>query len=243
MYSKENKAYWDEFNSNYSKVWETTGRREMSKKELNFINKNLEKYSPRKILDIGVGNGRIVENLRKFSNTDAEIFGIDVSAEMVNICREKFKNESKIKQISVCDLSLEEISFTEKLDFATMIRVLKYNKNWPEMIKKVYAKMNPGGVYVFTMPNRISISGFSGDTFSDQNIPILYSSHFELRQIVREIGFKTVEFRAFSKLPNFLYHICQNGCYVSSLLLAEKILEIIFGKSFLGRELFVVCKK
>ncbi len=243
MYSKENKNYWEECNINYSKVWQTWGRQEMSIRELNFINEYLSKYSPHRILDIGVGNGRILENLIKFSSEQAEIFGIDVSEQMVNICREKFKNESKIKQISVCDLSQENICFNENFDFTTMIRVLKYNKNWREMIKKVYDKLNPAGVYIFTMPNKISVSGFSGDTFSEQNIPILYTSQVELRKVLANADFKLVEFRAFSKMPNFLYHICQNKLYVKYLLFVEKVLEKILGKSFLGRELFVVCIK
>lgn len=243
MYSKENKKYWEDTNINYSKVWQSRGRQEMSKRELNFIDKCLFKYSPRRILDIGMGNGRILENLIKFSSEQAEIFGIDVSEQMVKICREKFKNENKVQQISVCDLSQENICFNENFDFITMIRVLKYNKNWQEMIKKVYDQLNSGGVYIFTMPNKISISYFSGDTFSEKNIPILYTSYNELRKILASVDFKLVEFRAFSKMPNFLYHICQNKFYVKSLLFIEKALEIILGKSFLGRELFVVCIK
>lgn len=243
MYSKENKKYWDDWNIDYSKVWQNRGRQEMSKRELNFIDENLLKYSPRRILDIGAGNGRILENMAEFSSDQTEIFGIDISEHMVRICQEKFRDEKKIKQISVCDLSQENICFDGNFDFATMIRVLKYNKNWEEMIKRVYKKLNQGGIFIFTMPNKFSISYFSGDTFSDQKIPIIYAGKSELKKILFEAGFKNVKFRAFSKMPNFLYHIWNNKLYIKFLLFAERALEIILGKSFLGREMFVICIK
>jgi len=243
MSSKENKQFWEDCNLSYSKVWETRGRQEMSKRELGYIDQCLQKFKPSKILDVGVGNGRILENLIKFSPPRAEISGIDISNEMVIICQKKFRGNKKIKAISVCDLSAEELSFKDKFDFVTMVRVLKYNQNWPQMIEKIYGRLLPGGIFIFTMPNKISISFFSGDTFSEKNIPILYSSKAELKKILVNTGLKLIEFRAFSKMPNFLYHICQNKFYVKFLLFVEKILEIILGNSFLGRELFVVCIK
>jgi len=242
-YFKDNKKYWDDCNADYANVWQSRGRQAMSMRELDFIGRYLSRYSPRMILDIGAGTGRILENLIKFSPEKSEIFGVDVSGRMVDICRDKFKNQNKIRGINVCDLSQESVCFNESFDFATMIRVLKYNKNWREMIKKIYDKLNRGGIFIFTMPNKMSISVLSGDTFSEKNIPILYVSPKELKSVLNKIGFRLIELRAFSKAPNFLYHICQNKVYVKTLIFVEKTLEIILGKSFLGRELFVVCQK
>ena len=243
MHSQENERYWEGWNSDYSKVWRSRGRQEMSKRELSFIKDAISKRNPQRILDIGVGNGRILDSIIGYSEGQTEIYGLDISQQMVEICKEKFKNEIKIRQISVCDLSEESIPFDGLFDFATSIRVLKYNEKWREMIKKVYVALNPKGVYIFTIPNRLSISGLSGDTFSEKNLPIIYSSHAELRKVLRQVGFSRVDFQAFSKMPNFLYHICENVWYVRSLLFIEKSLEVLLGKSFLGRELFVKCVK
>ena len=243
MSSKENKKFWEDCNISYSKVWKTRGRQEMSKRELGCIDECLQKFKPLKILDVGVGNGRILENLIKFTSPETKIFGIDISNEMVKICQKKFRGNKKIKEISVSDLSVEKLPFKDNFDFVTMVRVLKYNKNWPKMIEKISGKLLPGGIFIFTMPNKISISFFSGDTFSEKNIPILYSSKAELKKILANTGLKLIEFRAFSKMPNFLYHISQNKFYIKFLLFAEKALEIILGNSFLGRELFVICVK
>lgn len=240
MYSKANEKYWDNFNSGYSAVWQSAGRQEMSKMELNFIKVYLLKYSPKSIIDIGVGNGRILDTVVQYSPKEANIYGIDISQQMVNYCQNKFLNVKKIIEIKVCDMSQENITLKTNFDFATMIRVLKYNENWRDMIKKVYLKLNQNGIFIFSMPNKQSISFFSGDTFTENNIPIIYTSKNELTVLMGEIGFKSVKFIAFSKLPNFLYHICENNFYVKLLLFSERLLDLILGKSFLGRELFVV---
>src|SRR3989338_3626443 len=104
MCSLENKKYWENCSSDYAKVWETCGRQEMSRRELSFISKYVLKCSPHRILDIGVGNGRILNTLIHSASAEANIFGLYISEEMVKICREKFKNEAKVKQISVYNL-------------------------------------------------------------------------------------------------------------------------------------------
>lgn len=243
MYSTENKKFWNDCNTAYSQVWETKGRQAMSAKELNFIAQHLKRQQPKMILDIGIGNGRILQHLLANSPAESAIFGLDTSEQMVNICRSRFAKEPKIKQLATCDPAQQDICFPEKFDFATSIRVLKYNQNWPDMIQKVYNQLNPGGLYIFTMPNRISISGFSRDKFSKEQIPILYTSKSELKGILAKTGFKLIEFCAFSKLPNFLYHLSENKFYLKGLLLAEKTLDNLLGKSLFGRELFIVCQK
>lgn len=243
MGSKSNKNYWEKWNSGYSDVWKPAARREMSKKETSYITSKLSKENAYSILDIGIGNGRILKTLAEQSHTGSKIFGIDISDEMVKICKKLFKNEIKITDLVVCDLSKKNLPFKTKFDFVTMIRVTKYNPNWQAMLKKIYQALNPSGVFIFSMPNNHSISILSGDKFSDTNSPILYSNIPQLRSLLSTIGFINIEFVAFSKLPNFLYHLSENSLYVRSLLFVEGVLDRMFGKSFLGRELFVSCQK
>lgn len=241
--SESNKKYWDKWNIKYSDVWQSRARKEMSKREMSYITSKLINKKPELILDIGIGNGRILNVLSHNSPAKSKIYGIDISKKMVRICQKHFKNDKKIIELAECDLSLQEIPFNIKFDFVTMIRVLKYNSNWREMIKKVYQSMKPKGVYVYTMPNKHSISAFSGDKFSDNNSPIEYTTISELIHLSEKIGFSKIEIVAFSKLPNFLYHINENRLFVSILLSSEKLLEKLLGESFLGRELFITCTK
>lgn len=241
--SETNRRYWDRWNKNYSQVWQSPARRIMSRREMSFISSTLRDKKPDMIMDIGIGNGRVLETLSEKSNARAKIYGIDISKEMIKVCLTRFKGNKKIKSLRVCDLSSQDIPFDQSFDFVTAIRVLKYNKNWHSMIRRVFNSLNRGGVFIFTMPNRQSISAFSGDKFSESNTPIIYTNMAELRSLSSKIGFSKVEFISFSKLPNFLYHISANNIFVNFLLNAEFILEKLFGKSFLGRELFVICTK
>lgn len=243
MSSKSNKKYWDNWNIKYSQVWLPLARQEMSKRETNFITSRLSRHRDLKILDIGIGNGRILNVLNQRSSSGSRIFGIDISTKMIKICQSRFENDPKISHLKVSDLSTETIPFKTKFDFITMIRVLKYNANWQIMIKKVYDQLSRGGMFIFTMPNAQSISAFSGDKFSDKNSPIIYSTISEIEKVCFKAGFTHVEIVSFSKLPNFLYHITDNRYFVKTLITMEIFLESLLGKSLFGRELFVVCTK
>lgn len=243
MTSESNKNYWNEWGGQYSQVWQNEAKQKLSNKELGFINKYLNNNTPQRILDIGVGNGRILENIVNNSKGDSEIFGIDISQNMVDICREKFKGEPRIKTIEVCDVSQMDICLNENFDLVTIIRVLKYNKNWPDILERIYKKLYKEGVCIFTMPNSHSLAGLKKDTFSKDKLAINYTNKQELETILSKIGYQVCEIVGFSKIPNAFYDLSNNDFYVKIILGSEKLLEAIFGKSFLARYFFIVCKK
>jgi ubiquinone/menaquinone biosynthesis C-methylase UbiE len=242
--NEKNKNHWDQLNIEYSAVWERKRtKRKLSKKELEFIKNFLLTFKPLTVLDIGIGTGRILDVLVKNILPQAELYGMDISDEMVKICKERFKDNKKIKRIETCDVAAEKICFDKNFDFVTAIRILKYNPNWKEIIKKIYDKMQKGGVFIFTMPNIKSISFFHQDTFSQHKLPISYTYQKELTNILNEIGFNKIEITSFSKLPHFLYELYDGRLYTKTLFFVEKILEMILGKKIFGRILFVKCLK
>jgi ubiquinone/menaquinone biosynthesis C-methylase UbiE len=243
MHSEKNKNHWNQLNIRYSDVWKKRTKKELSQKESGFIKNFLTTYKPLTVLDVGIGTGRILEVHIQNTLLQAELYGVDISDEMVKICREKFKNSKKIKRIETCDVAAEKICFDKNFDFVTAIRILKYNPNWKEIIKKIRDKMNKDGVFIFTMPNIKSISFFRQDTFSQHKLPIFYTHPKELMNILKKIGFSKIEITSFSKLPNFLYELNDSYFYTKTLFLMEKIFEMILGKKIFGRILFVKCLK
>jgi len=165
MRNESNRIYWNNWGNAYSDVWQNEAKQELSRKEMNFISKYIAKQSPKKILDVGVGNGRILENILAHAEETAEVYGIDVSEKMVNICRDKFSTVPAVKCIEVCDISQGNICFDKNFDLITVIRVLKYNKNWMDILERIYEKLNEGGICIFSMPNNHSIAGLKRDTF------------------------------------------------------------------------------
>lgn len=232
------KKYWDKLNIGYDFSWSTLAQKEMSKREMDFINHYLKKNKPKTVLDIGVGTGRVLKNLIKNTNNNTQIFAVDYAEKMVSYCQKIFRSNKKVKKIAVCDVSRENIDIYKSFDFVTAIRILQYNQNWQEIIKKVYKKLNKEGFFIFSIPNYNSINRFVG-------VKSHHSTVKELKRILDPISFKIVEIRSMTKIPDFFYQeIFPNNLFYSKFLISlEKILETIFGKIFMGRVLFIALAK
>lgn len=232
--------YWEKIGDSYNSVWKGDAREMMSKKEMGFITKYLNKIKPKKVLDIGFGTGRILETHCQSLQKGAEIYGVDISPKMVELCRRRFKNEKRIKLLKAGNIDLVLNGFSGKFDFITAIRVIKYNRNWREILNDLYKKLAPGGILIFTMPNRFSINRWAKTTF-----PIERSTEGELSKLLNKIGFEILEITGFSRLPDIFYdlRLKNNMYYVSLLDKVEKILGLIFGMTLFNRGLFLATKK
>lgn len=233
------RKYWDGVGEDYEIQWSNLAWQQMSDREMEFVKKYLNKYKPKKLLDFGIGTGRIIDYLINNSSKNASIAGFDVSEKMVYFCRDKFRKVRKVKKLAVCDISKEKID-SDKVDFITAIRMLKYNKNWYLIVKDIYNTLNHNGIAIITMPNNNSINRFVHHT-----IPVYRSTAQELRNVCKAVGFEVLEIRSVSKIPDVFYgnKFKNNKLYVKVLIVMERLLEFILGKVILGRCLFVAARK
>ena len=229
--------HWDGIGENYNKVWNPKCKELIKTKEKELINDIILKKKPKKVLDIGVGNGRILEILNENKNI-SEIYGIDLSKEMIVFCKEKFKNQSKVKELKQCDISSERIPFNEKFDMITSIRVLKYNKNWKEIIGKINNSLDKDGVFIFTMLNANSIT-----RFSKYPIPLYRTTFKELKEVLRKNNFSILKMQTFSRIPDYFYDVYNTKSWCKFLKYSEKMIELFLGRKLLGRIIYVVSKK
>lgn len=234
------KLYWNKIGDNYQGSWKGLAKQAMSDRELEIISNYLKLTAPENILDIGVGNGRILNILINDSSKNSKIFGIDISEEMIEYCQKIFKKNKKISKLSICNISKEPLIFKNKFDFVTAVRILKYNKNWRIIIKRVSKILNKNGVFVFTMPNYNSINRFVKHT-----IPVFRTTVSEIKKILIQNDLKLIKIRSITKIPDFFYNnqLKDNKFYVKFLISIEKLLELLLGKVFLGRMLFIICQK
>ncbi len=237
MQKGHDKKYWEQIGNSYTAFWKSKAKQELSKKELGFINKNLEKTKSRYILDIRVGSGRIIENYLAGSKVKG-IWGIDWAGSMVSFCRNKFKNNKRVQKIAVCNISKERLPYERKFDFISAIRVLKYNKNWKEIVGRIIGGLDDNGIFVFTMPNKNSFLRFTKPETS------IYSTTKKgLEKVIQEQSGEVIQITSFMKLPDVLYDISDKKLYVSTLLWFEQILKIILRDTLLSRIFFVAAKK
>jgi ubiquinone/menaquinone biosynthesis C-methylase UbiE len=102
---------------------------------------------PRRVLDCGMGPGRLLFELERLG---WEIAGIDVSGEMVALARDRLQTGAdRLRQGSIESLPFETGSF----DAAVATGVLEYVEDVPRALAEVERILRPGGLFVIGMPN------------------------------------------------------------------------------------------
>lgn len=235
-----NKTIWEKIGQRYNDTWSSLAKKKMSERELSIINHYLKRINPDKILDIGVGTGRILSNLVKNAPSNSKIYGLDISKKMITLCKNKFQNYGTVKSLKTWDITKDPLPFSGKFDLITAIRVLKYCPNWKKIISSLYKNISKRGLFIFTMPNYNSIN-----RFVKHQVPVARSTVKELKTILKRFGFEIVEIKSITKIPDFFYNcrFSNNFFYVKILIFFESLLESILGKTFLGRILFITVTK
>ena len=106
MQRDKNKSHWNELGDKYPRAWEKEAKQWMSQRELNFISDYFRKENM-VVLDIGSGNGRILDYHLKCGHAK-KIYGIDISEEMVKICKKRFKNNEQVMNVAVCSAQFRD---------------------------------------------------------------------------------------------------------------------------------------
>lgn len=238
--------YWNKRGETYSKSWHSLAKKRLSNLETDLIEKvirlreddNRNKKDKLKTLDIGIGTGRITEVILKHNTVH---YATDISKTMVKYCREKFKNNSKIREIIVHDVLTPLPRKWGKFDVITAIRVLSYSSKWQEELNNLYQVLKPGGFLIFTFPNKYSsvfISHLKRRSIDGCEISIR-----ELRNALRKIGFSSWNIVGFNRLFDSFYDLCDSKTSADILFMIEKMLSFIFGKTLFVRLFYVTCKK
>ncbi len=226
--------YWDSVRGNYSNLWTGGSKPWMSRQEANFILTNTKSIDRNEAscLDVGSGNGRIIEIL--LASGFSKIFSVDVSKEMVEYLREKFNEEQRIKKIS----KIETISAIQgKYDLITSIRVLKYNSDWRDGLKHLVDRLKPNGYLIFSIPNSASIN-----VFAKCPIKMYRANISELRKLFAHLPVEVVSIKTLFRLPDILYwsKFLAKIRFVSFI---ENLLSKIFPDVFAGKLFFVAIRK
>jgi SAM-dependent methyltransferase len=157
---ESSRRYWETVGAGYDRGWEHPAMRALGDREMEFVRGSLHQARARTVLDIGIGNGRVIETVLQSPHVEA-VYGVDIAGEMVEVCRARFAGEPRVKELRVCDLAGAGLPFAQRFDFATAIRVLKYERDWPRLLSVVAGGLTPGGRFLFTLPNRNSLNRYS----------------------------------------------------------------------------------
>jgi 2-polyprenyl-3-methyl-5-hydroxy-6-metoxy-1,4-benzoquinol methylase len=229
--SEEDRRHWSELNCAYSGGWETPARQAMSARELEFVLEYARRTPVGRVLDVGVGNGRILAGLLSVAPPDCEAYGVDLADEMVEVTRTRFADEPRVKDLRVCDVSREELP----VDGITAVRILKYSENWRKIVERVGARLSPDGVFVFSLSNRRSLNRLS----RPYAVRTHHATAAQVADVCRRADLRVLAFSGSTKLPYGVYTLSSSTALAGVLLAAEKSLDAVLGRSTLTRELFV----
>ncbi len=101
---------------------------------------------PRRLLDVGCGNGRFLSLLREFGAREWELVGIDFDEDAAARCR-ALGFEAHAGRIE--DLPLAETNF----DAVIMLQLIEHVEDPVAICQAVFRLLRPGGVFVVETPN------------------------------------------------------------------------------------------
>ena len=101
---------------------------------------------PRRVLDVGCGNGRLLELLRDFGPAQWRLEGIDIDPEAAARCEAK---GFRVHVGRVEDFPVSEAGF----DGVVMLQLIEHVEDPAAICERVHAMLRPGGCFVIETPN------------------------------------------------------------------------------------------
>jgi SAM-dependent methyltransferase len=237
------KNYYSNLNKDYLKCWSSLAKQDIDNFERAQVNNWLEKFvstkeQPLKILELGVGPGRIAKEILMHN---IEYYGADISNEMIESFKGRIGENVKIKQLVVSDISSENPFENIKFDCIVAMRMLYYSKNWPAIIEKLGQKLENNGTIIFCMPNKNSTAILGKLLKSD--IVGYYTFEKELRGYLKKSGFDKIKIIGYARVPDVVYDVCTNKIFSLILIYFEKITRLFLGNNFASRMLYVTASR
>lgn len=233
-----NRAHWEGVGSSYNTGWAHPAKQKLSQLELDFVSRYCNMTAAGQALDVGIGNGRILEHLLG-STSASRFYGIDLADAMVDDCRTRFGDEPRVMALERCDISRDVIPFETRFDFVSAVRVLKYSPNWREILGVLSSCLHPGGVLAFSMPNRSSLNRLS----RPYAVPWYQATAGDIRQACLSAGLEVLELKGFARLPHAAYERSDHAWVMRAVLGAEAALGHLLGATALTREIFVAARR
>ncbi len=117
----------------------------------------IRRYSApgQRALDVGCGSGQFLQLL---AESNAEVVGVDGSAEMLGLCREQMTEcgLGNVRLVQADIAALGELGL-EPFDFIIASSVLEYVADFEEVMQAIAGLLRPSGRLLFSIPNRRSL--------------------------------------------------------------------------------------
>jgi SAM-dependent methyltransferase len=157
---------------------------EIDNSTVEIINKYLDLMHSKenvKILDVGVGLGKILQNFPQLNR-----FGVDVSL--------SYLRQTKLAGIDVCLANVEDLPYRDNFfDLIVCTDVLEHVIDLNKVIKNILSVLKPGGFLFVRVPYREDLSWYLSDenkyelvhlrNFDENSLKIIFTKIFKLEFI------------------------------------------------------------
>lgn len=211
---KENKYDEEQFFKKYSEM-------ERSKKglegagEWHELQKILPDFHDKKVLDLGCGYGWHCKYAA--NHGAASVLGIDISHKMLNIAKQKNKDEKiEYQCIAMEDLDFEEASF----DVIISSLAFHYVKDFESLANNISKWLKQGGEFVFSVEHPVFTSYGTQDWYYDENGNILHfpvdNYYYEGKREAVFLGEKVIKYHR--TLTTYLNTLLQKGFMLQHII-------------------------
>lgn len=234
--NKKISLFFNKISKNYDETAfeQSLGTKYLSELDTKFVLENISKrMSGKKVLDIGIGTGRISKLLIE---RGAIVYGVDISRKMIEQAKKKLKE--KPINFKIADVGRKIPYPDNKFDYVVCIRVLKYIPNWRNTIKEVSRILKKDGIFIFDISNLYSVV-----SFALKNSNYFVFKYNEVKRVLESEGFQIINVEAGSRFPFPLYKRVNNMFILNILKSFEWLLNKILPKTILSRNILISCKK
>ena len=153
----------------------------------------------KKILECGCGTGRFLE---LFEKNGAEVYGMDVSSNMLKIAGIKI-NKKKLFIGNVIKIPIENKKFDYVVSFQVLTHIHQFNKP----IKEMARVCNDNGTIIFDFRNNLNLRNFLYNLFqyifrrNNKYFP-MFNSIFYIKSIAKRNNLKIIDVRGIRRVKN-----------------------------------------
>lgn len=145
------------------------------------------------ILEIGCGTGEFLETLKKFNLRNGDL--IDLNNDTIQHCREKCRLLKLDMNVYCTDF--RDFDSTKKYNSIFMFEILEHIENDEAALEKVFASLNPQGLFLMSVPAKQSL-------FSDEDTFQGHLRRYERNDLCNKLqraGFVIELFWCYNPLP------------------------------------------
>jgi len=172
------------------------------------ISNRLESSSVGLALELAAGTGRVTRHLRQCLLPSAKLIASDISADMLEVAKEKLKDENINWQIiDAQDLPFEPNS----IDLVVCCFGLMFVPHRQKAVAEAYRVLRPGGMFIFSTWDKLETVGASSvyrniiRPYLTDNVPASYdlptSMHDEsiIKPLLQKAGFSKISIEKVNK--------------------------------------------